>query len=167
MSTSRLLSSIGSAPGIYILLLSVKKPVAVNVGALGNQLFPAGIYAYTGSALGRGAADLRHRISRHLKRNKQKFWHIDYLLADTNVSIAAVVAAETEHQIECTANRCIKTVMDPQIPVKGFGASDCKKNCRSHLLHFPEAKNVEALAEKMHELLKKFLEVHAAYPLRY
>jgi Uri superfamily endonuclease len=92
---------------------------------------------------------LKHRIVTHLKKEKLGFWHIDYLLADQNVSVVTIVAAETNEKIECTLNRYLKQMRGVKVPVYGFGASDCRKNCGSHLLYFPELKNSDCLIQKL------------------
>jgi len=138
-----------STNGIYNLLLFLPKQVTLTIGKLGKQRFPIGYYTYTGSALGKGASSLKHRIARHLKKEKRRFWHIDYLLADESVSIEAVIVAETNENMECKTNQYIKTIMGAEVPVKGFGASDCRKNCESHLLYFPEIENADFLVQKL------------------
>ena len=138
-----------STSGIYTLLLLVSEEVTLTVGKLGKQNFPRGYYVYTGSALGKGATSLKQRIARHLKKEKPRFWHIDYLLADENVSVEAVIAAETNKKMECAINSHIKGIEGAEIPVKGFGASDCRKNCGSHLLYFPEIQNADWLVQKL------------------
>ena len=143
------ISSKLSTTGIYTLLLFLPNQVTLDIGKLGKQRFPMGYYTYTGSALGKGASSLKHRIARHLKKEKRRFWHIDYLLADENVSIEAVIVAETNENMECKTNQYIKTIMGAEVPVKGFGASDCRKNCESHLLYFPEIENADFLVQKL------------------
>mgnify|MGYP001139025037 CR=1 FL=1 len=138
-----------SASGVYVLLLSVQRDIKLNIGKLGKQNFPRGYYTYTGSALGKGATSLKHRIARHLRKEKRKFWHIDYLLVDENVSVEAVIAAETNENMECKVNSHIKGMEGAEVPVKGFGASDCNKNCGSHLLYFPETENADCLVKKL------------------
>jgi endonuclease-3 len=138
-----------STTGIYVLLLRVSEEATVTVGKLGKQTFPKGHYSYTGSALGKGAANLKHRISRHLRKRKRSFWHIDYLLADENVHVEAVVASETDQKMECNVNQHLKRIEGTEVPVNGFGASDCRKNCGSHLLYFPEIVNTDCLVQKL------------------
>ncbi len=138
-----------STTGIYTLLLFLSKEVSLNIGKLGKQNFPEGYYTYIGSALGKGASSLKHRISRHLRKKKPKFWHIDYLLANENVSVEAVIVAETNENMECTSNRYMKDELGAKIPVKGFGASDCSKKCGSHLLYFPEIRKADFLVQKI------------------
>jgi len=88
-----------STSGIYTLILFLSKQVTLTIGKVGKQRFPMGYYTYTGSALGKGASSLKHRIARHLRKDKRRFWHIDYLLADENVSVEAVIVAETNENI--------------------------------------------------------------------
>ena len=58
--------------GIYVLIVETKK-ARVCVGSLGELEFE-GRYAYVGSNQSGG------RIERHLRKNKTKRWHIDYLM---------------------------------------------------------------------------------------
>ncbi|MGD8505452.1 MAG: GIY-YIG nuclease family protein [Candidatus Bathyarchaeota archaeon] len=135
--------------GVYTLILHLSTAIHVKVGKLGKQRFPKGYYAYTGSALGLGASSLRKRVARHLQKKKRKFWHIDYLLAHESVVAIAIVAFQTSRKIECKINRCLKDEMTAEIPVLGFGASDCKENCGSHLLFFPGIIEEEILIQKI------------------
>ncbi len=91
-------------------------------GALGSCNFPAGHYVYTGSA----RRNLQARITRHLSTGKKLRWHIDYLLAHPDVEILRV---ETSAIPECRWNQ----QLEGRIPVAGFGASDCRNGCGSHL----------------------------------
>jgi len=157
------ISSEFSTTGIYTLLLFLSKQVTLTIGKLGKQRFPMGYYTYTGSALGKGASSLKHRIARHLRKEKRMFWHIDYLLADENVSVEAVIVAETNENMECKTNQHMKTIMGAKVPVKGFGASDCRKNCKSHLLYFPEIENADCLVQKLVEYLQSSSDILSVY----
>ena len=106
----------------YQLFLIIKKDVTVSVGALGPQFFKSGVYVYTGSAK-RG---MERRIARHLKKRKPKRWHIDYLTTHRHVEIVEVRRFDDD---ECTVNQQV----DGSVVVAGFGASDCKRGCVSHL----------------------------------
>jgi Uri superfamily endonuclease len=111
-------------PHTYRLHIRVERDVTVAVGRLGRFVFPAGCYVYTGSAR-RG---LEARIARHLRpaREKRLHWHVDHLLAAPGCRVERV----TRHAAgECDlARRAGGTV-----PVPGFGASDCRAGCGSHL----------------------------------
>jgi len=164
-------SPFGALParGVYTLIIFLSKDVSFNVGRLGFQSFPEGYYSYTGSALGVGATSLSHRILRHLRKEKRNFWHIDFLLAQENAVVMSVVAAPTTRKMECEINAYIKEKCQARIPVPGFGASDCRKNCGSHLLHFGErvtGKEIATLyAEMGYKPITIQLESHITHPL--
>jgi Uri superfamily endonuclease len=135
------------ATGIYTLIILLSKDLSLNVGRFGLRNFPKGYYTYTGSAMGKGRANLKRRISRHLTKEKPKRWHIDYLLANPNTQVTAVVAAQTNKRLECAINQQLKETGMAKIPVRGFGASDCKENCTTHLLFFPDTAKDSALID--------------------
>ena len=70
-------------------------------------------------------------------------------MADQNVSIEAAIAAETAKKMECTINSYLKKLQGAKGPVYGFGASDCRKNCKSHLLYFQELNKADCLVQKL------------------
>ena len=112
--------------GTYTLLVDLPTATTLSVGALGEHRFPAGAYAYTGSALGPGGFS---RVRRHRRTARGdhdvRHWHVDYLLGETEARIDRVVHAPGV-DAECPiAGRL------PAGPVDGFGASDC--GCSSHL----------------------------------
>ena len=111
-----------SATRTYQLFIEVKASVRVSVGRMGTYDFPAGRYVYTGSAL----RNFEARITRHLSSSKKMHWHIDYLLAAPGVRVLEVRRSVEE---ECAVNRSTHGT----IPVPGFGASDCRAGCGSHL----------------------------------
>ena len=94
----------------------------MRVGRLGDFDFPAGLYSYTGSAL----RNFEARVSRHLSRAKKMHWHIDYLLAAPGVRVREVRRYD---EADCVVNQQIVG----EITVAGFGASDCRLRCGSHL----------------------------------
>jgi len=106
----------------YQLAIALAVPTRITIGRLGVFDFPAGHYVYTGSA----RRNLETRITRHLRRDKLLHWHIDYLLTTPGAEVTGV---ERFAQAECALNR--KTVGAVLVP--GFGASDCRAGCSSHL----------------------------------
>ena len=112
--------------GIYILVILIRKSISIRVGALGKIEFKKGKYAYIGSAQN----GIESRVARHLRHEKKKFWHIDYLLDNKNVSVEEVWYKEAPKDEECkVAGMLAGKDAYPTIP--GFGCSDCK--CVSHL----------------------------------
>lgn len=110
--------------GIYILIIKLNKDSEIKIGSLKNLDFKKGIYAYIGSSQN----NLEKRIERHLRKNKKIHWHIDYLLKNKNAKIINVSYKVADKSEECkTAKKLIKN----NIPITGFGCSDCK--CNSHL----------------------------------
>lgn len=112
----------------YQLLIELAAAQRIQVGRLGEFRFPAGRYVYTGSARRALAA----RIARHLAAAKTRRWHIDFLLAAEGARIVAVL---TFQEAECARNqRTLGTILIP-----GFGASDCRSGCVSHLKYLGDA----------------------------
>jgi len=108
--------------GIYTLVITLTTATTISIGKLGNIPFPAGYYAYVGSALN----GLESRIARHLKRKKLRHWHIDYFLQKAQVE--EVVWGITDNNEECAiAGHHLQKLQ----PVPRFGSSDCR--CTSHL----------------------------------
>jgi Uri superfamily endonuclease len=106
----------------YQLEIALAMPVRLQVGRLGMFDLPAGRYVYTGSA----RRNLEARIARHLRREKSLRWHIDYLLG---IPEAEVVGVTRHAEAECALNR----LTHGRVLVPGFGASDCRAGCGSHL----------------------------------
>ncbi len=106
----------------YQLHIVIARPRILSIGRLGIFRFPAGNYLYTGSA----KHNLVFRVRRHLSRDKKLRWHIDYLLTAHRVSVVDVGLFREE---ECLRNQYV----EGEIVVPGFGASDCRSHCGSHL----------------------------------
>ena len=106
----------------YQLQIQLTRPVTITVGRLGRFQFPAGQYIYTGSA----KRNLEARIQRHLSKHKKRRWHIDYLLVHP---ATLVIRVERSAKAECAWNQ----QTTGKILAPGFGASDCRQGCGSHL----------------------------------
>ncbi len=115
--------------GSYCLIICVSRDVTLQIGKLGSFDFDKGFYVYVGSALN----SLVGRLKRHLSDDKKLFWHVDYLLADSNVELVEIVFAVDDGKWECALASEVGLV---GVEVKGFGCSDCK--CASHLFKFDD-----------------------------
>ncbi|MFW5749903.1 MAG: GIY-YIG nuclease family protein [Halanaerobium sp.] len=114
--------------GIYILKIKLEKEKEIKIGALGKNTFVPGYYFYVGTA----QRNLKARINRHYSSHKKFHWHIDYLLAEAELTDD--FNFELPAAGECfLAHTLIKE--GGQAPVAGFGSSDC--SCGSHLIYFP------------------------------
>jgi Uri superfamily endonuclease len=112
--------------GIYCLLISLHEDKTLMVGKRRQYHFQRGNYVYIGSALN----NLEKRLARHLKKNKKKHWHIDYLLEYAN--IVDVITFTTTQKIECQVARLIAALPNSKA-IPQFGCSDC--TCISHLYY--------------------------------
>ena len=106
----------------YQLFIIVTKEIELKVGKLGKFIFPIGSYVYTGSA----KKNIDKRIERHLSKKKNLHWHIDYLL---NSDAVQIINIKKSQMTECSLNKKTKGT----IIINGFGSSDCKLCCKSHL----------------------------------
>ena len=70
------------------------------------------------------------RVGRHISDDKKTYWHIDYLLLETD--IIDVLKKPSDKREECFLAGEVEKIADSI--VKGFGCSDCK--CPSHLFYF-------------------------------
>lgn len=115
--------------GSYLLLIYLKKNKKITVGRKGIFAFPKGFYIYSGRA---GKA-LPSRIKRHLVKRKKKKWQIDYLTSSREAKVFGVYVYNNP-LLECKlSTELLKHGWEALI--KGFGSSDCKNNCPSHLLY--------------------------------
>ncbi|MBN1480129.1 GIY-YIG nuclease family protein [candidate division KSB1 bacterium] len=106
----------------YQLYIKISHDLFLTIGQLGQFCFPAGLYIYTGSA----KRSMDKRLTRHLAPNKKLRWHIDYLL---NNPCAKIIDIKKYKATECQVN----AGTNGRIIVPGFGASDCRAGCGSHL----------------------------------
>jgi len=116
------------APGTYLLLLRLARPVTLDVGRLGRIAFRPGWYVYVGSALG----GLGPRLRRHARPVKRHHWHIDALRGAT--SLGAVVTRWGSERLECAVADRVSAWYGASRPVRRFGSSDCR--CAGHLIYF-------------------------------
>jgi len=140
--------------GVYTLIIFVEAKTMLRINGGNGPSLVKGYYAYTGSALGNGATSMRKRVERHLRKQKNRHWHIDYLLADDKAKVEAVIAAQTSINQECRVNKLIQKIKGTTIPITGFGASDCTQGCTSHLVYSGEKNIQNQIAEVYSRLFK-------------
>ncbi|WP_262179017.1 GIY-YIG nuclease family protein [Haloarcula laminariae] len=134
--------------GTYTLVLERASDGPIEVGALGDIDFPAGWYAYTGSALGSGGFS---RVERHRAvasgENGARHWHVDYLLGDDATSVETVVT--TAADVECAVAQHLADSADRTVP--DFGCSDCA--CDSHLVGCDDSEELVTAVERAHDVV--------------
>lgn len=111
--------------GIYLLVIDLDSDQKIEVGALGEIDFTRGIYIYVGSAQN----GVEARVSRHLRDDKKKHWHIDHLL--DHAEVTRVYCLEGSKRDECATAGYVNYIATP---IPEFGASDC--SCDSHLFRY-------------------------------
>lgn len=123
-------------PGSYILHLRLEESARFTAGKLGAVRLPAGDYFYCGSAQGPGG--LRARLERHLCGSTRSgtparpHWHIDALRA---LAQPVGFCYQTgQPRLECEWSQALARLPGAFLPAPGFGSSDCRRGCRSHLV---------------------------------
>jgi len=100
--------------GSYILLIEVDQSIELIVRK--NKWFlREDIYAYVGSAMN----GIWQRVSRHLRKNKKKHWHIDYLLKFAKIKAVVMYPGKREEELSRTLSKYFEGV-------QGFGATDLR-----------------------------------------
>lgn len=117
------------APGAYLLCLTLADDLPIELPRLAGYRLAPGQYAYAGSAYGPGG--LSARIGRHLRSHRKSHWHIDHVTAHAGTLWAWPFPGGRECELiaRLLATGCF------DVPIPGFGASDCR-DCQSHFLHW-------------------------------
>lgn len=120
--------------GSYVLLIELNQDINIKIGSLGNIFFKKGFYSYVGSALN----GLEQRIQRHVRKDKNIHWHIDYFLKHGKIIDIFYKLSKTKNECNIAQkfNSKIQTILD-------FGSSDCK--CESHLFYGDKSKILEII----------------------
>jgi len=117
-------------PGTHVFIGRLAAPTAIIVGRLGRIAFPAGDYAYVGSAFGPGG--ITARVSHHLAASTRPRWHLDYLRPRlTPLAVWFTTDARSHEHAWADA---LSGIRGAGLPCPGFGSSDCA--CQSHLIRF-------------------------------
>ena len=147
---------ISSKKGNYIIIFRLEERTRQNLHRFGNVELIPGYYFYCGSAHGSGG--LKSRITRHLTKSSKKFWHIDYIKG-------YLFPTEVWYQVsleknECSFCRTFHDQMGGEIPIKGFGSSDCRNKCGSHLVRFPLGSNLDHLFNTLNSKFKGMARIY-------
>lgn len=133
-----------------MLVMELEKGQEISVGSLGRSYFPAGFYAYCGSAL----AGFKARLNRHLTKNKKPKWHIDYLLNEAE--IREIILFQTVKRLECLLSQALGGELTS---IPHFGCSDC--HCKSHLFFSTDK---DSLVETITASITRLGFSHQSYP---
>lgn len=117
--------------GVYLLEIHASKPFRINLKKCNKKILDAGYYYYSGSA----QKNLFQRIKRHLSKEKNIYWHIDYITQKKSIKInTAYIFINATKNFECELVADLLNYFSLKIAILSFGNSDCDK-CPTHLLY--------------------------------
>ena len=156
------MDTIPAQAGSYALFLKLSAMQNLEIGRLGGDSFPPGLYVYLGSAAGPGG--LKARLGRHLRGGGRVHWHVDYLRA----AVPVIGYCYLSHQeigsltfsLECRWSQSLAALPESFVPMLGFGSSDCDAGCQAHLIAFPE--NEEFSPWHLRQVLANAMDVSPA-----
>ena len=125
-----------AVPGAYILIVDLAEKTVLTIRKFQGTVLEPGRYTYFGSA--RGPGGIKARCRRHLRKDKKLHWHIDHLT--TRASSLGVAAYPGGNECQLASSLLADTTSE--IPVPGFGSSDCK-TCKSHLFRISAKTDIE------------------------
>ena len=133
-------------PGTYVVIYHLPRAVnGLKVGGLGTFDFPAGYYAYLGSAFGAGG--VRKRTHRHLTRQSERpKWNIDHLKP-----LCVPVAVWWTHdrdKVEFDWAAILEKLPGAFIPAPGFGSAD-NDEAEAHLVHFDDVPSINTFRRRV------------------
>lgn len=114
--------------GAYVLVIELEDDLMLQNKRFNGITVAKGTYLYCGSANGPGG--IAARVKRHCKTTKKPHWHVDELTSNGAGKVVSVLVVPGGD--ECVLRSALQE-SDTQVPVRGFGSSDCPK-CVSHLL---------------------------------
>jgi Uri superfamily endonuclease len=152
--------SLMSETGNYVLLLALPIDTELTIGKLGTFQFPAGWYAYVGSAFGSGG--LVGRLKYHLSPVERPHWHIDYLRQ--SAKIQEIWLSPSTERREGEWVDLMLAIPGATVVVEGFGSSDSDRE--SHLIYFDVRPSLEDFAVGVRARFPeaKVLRAYAAEP---
>lgn len=106
----------------YVLVLEKRRSSGVRIGKR-TIFMENGLYLYVGSAK-RG---LQQRLSRHLKKRKNRFWHIDYITTRRDAAVRVIYLSPRDECDTLSAVSQLGTLLGRKL-----GSSDCA--CPSHFV---------------------------------
>lgn len=126
--------------GAYLLLIRLDQKVSIK----DRWVLEAGLYVYVGSAMN----GLLQRVARHLKKEKRKHWHIDYLLE--RAKILGAIMLPSEESLEESISKMLAEKFDGP---RGFGSSDLK--VRTNLYRVSDVNEFFAVLSRLVQKLMK------------
>ncbi|QDU21738.1 GIY-YIG nuclease family protein [Urbifossiella limnaea] len=145
-----------AVPGTYVAFCRLPEAAtAVRIGKLGTFDFPAGYYAYAGSAFGPGG--VRKRTHRHLTTVTPRMWNLDHLKPlGTPVAVWWTL---DRVKVEFAWAAILAALPGASYPARGFGAADNPK-AKAHLIRFDRMPSVTAFRRRVAAALTGHAPIH-------
>ncbi|OAZ13426.1 hypothetical protein TH15_10330 [Thalassospira profundimaris] len=128
--------------GAYVLVIELTADLTLQNKRFAGITLAKGTYLYCGSANGPGG--IAARVIRHCKTTKKPHWHVDELTSNGAGRVTSVLVVPGGDECEL---RAALHEPDTQVPVPGFGSSDCI-DCVSHLV-ITQDDDISALFTKL------------------
>ncbi len=126
--------------GTYLLEFSLSREITFKVKSGRVYTLPQGLYIYVGSAFGPGG--IPSRLFRHLRRDKKRHWHLDFVTTSSYFTPLKVLVIPGL-RVECQVASLVTPLC---LPISSFGSSDCR--CPSHLFLTEDLDGVNSLILK-------------------
>ncbi|MFX1286377.1 MAG: DUF123 domain-containing protein [Promethearchaeota archaeon] len=124
-----------NSQGVYVLVFEIICSFLIDINRF-NWLLRTGFYLYFGSARGKTSTSLEKRLTRHFKRQKKTFWHIDYITSHPDTKMINAYYTTITGTTECSALQGFLQNFHNTEIIQKFGSSDCKAKCGGHLVFF-------------------------------
>ncbi len=111
--------------GTYCIIFKLKNKLTITVKSGKTYTLQRGTYIYVGSAWNGGG--IESRVKRHLKKDKKKHWHLDFITTTKEFEAQKVITIPNK-KAECEVASLLNR---NYIGIEKFGCSDC--SCFSHL----------------------------------
>lgn len=142
--------------GTYVTFFHLPQAATrLRVGALGTFDFPAGCYAYLGSAFGGGG--VRARTNRHLTTGTPKKWNIDWL--KPRCTPAAVWWTHERRHVEFDWADLLAELPGASCPVARFGGND-NPSADAHLVRFDAVPSIAAFRRRVARAMPGHAPIH-------
>ncbi|NPA23701.1 MAG: DUF123 domain-containing protein [Crenarchaeota archaeon] len=141
-------------PGVYLLLIEVKKDCVVKTR--GRTIFNIrkGTYIYVGSALRGLCTRLRRYVEKRYR--KRSHWHIDFLLSQCDSEIICILCSSLRYySLSIRAEVLLSFTLSAVrylVPIYGFGCSDIR-HVRSNLYYVMHDTSTVKVLRDMYDVL--------------